>query len=204
MCITPWLFAGWSRIPRYTRFYQQENFDAERYSLFLTGHKGEERYCLLYFLALAIFPVVFCGAFCYLPLALSRMVFDTPYPLVLINFVFVLLAVLLTPRDHQRSADSKLTGHATRLLITAFFVELIPTLIELGIIWISNFGLSDPKNSPESMILAPGFVGVMLLTAVVVGPVTFFLIPQALPVASAINWPIDFMLSRANRQVTDG
>ena len=67
-----------------------------------------------------------------------------------------------------------------------------------------NVGLTDPRNSPESLIVVSGIAIVLISWCIIVGPFTYVLTRFNLPIANAINWPIEeafrqYYLSRARR-----
>src|SRR5579859_6944669 len=97
VCVTPWLFIGWFRIPRYARYFQQEGYEYKRYSLWLSRNKAEERY---YYIFLAFLVLIgFVG--CFGSVLLPSIVFENTIPASLVYLVVFLVAVYLAPRDRQ-------------------------------------------------------------------------------------------------------
>jgi hypothetical protein len=91
----------------------------------------------------------------------------------------------------------RLTSRTIRLIVTAFFVELIPVLTGVGAIQYAYITVADPRNSPEAMgILAVPFVAFIILLAIAIGPIAFVLTPYTLPLANLFNQPFEVLLAR--------
>src|SRR5258708_39971401 len=59
----PWLIAGWIRIPRYARYFQQEGYEFKRYSLWLLRNQTEKRYFNVFVSILGLLlGILFCGS----------------------------------------------------------------------------------------------------------------------------------------------
>src|SRR5258708_15943675 len=188
VCVTPWLIARWFRIPRYARYFQQEGYEYNRYSLWLSRNKAEDHYFFIFLIILGLIGTIGCFGSVILP----SIAIEYTFPAGIVYLLLFLLAIYFAPRDRQIKQKFAATPRAIRLLVTSFFVELVPALLGTCILLIAYNMLNDPRNSPESMFALGAIVfGFMLLLAITLGPIVFLLTRYTLPLANAINWPME-------------
>jgi|GEM_PF-1808705 len=192
LCVMPWMVAGWLRIPRYVMQFQMAEYKLPNYGFGFA--QRERRYGWTFTILLALFVLVPFP--CFFPTLVAFGVFDHPIPFALIYLGVWLLALLFSPRGKNAGSHSISSPRTKRILITAFFIE--PVLAFL-VAWLTGSTYSvflDPKNSPESMIIAG--TAVAALTATVcftMGPITYILTRYAVLIAAALNTPFDRVLA---------
>ncbi len=198
VCVSPWLLAGWFRLPRYTRCFQQVKYRYVRYETRLSRDRAESRYLFVFVAVLGLFgPVACCGFPFIVPVLYGGVWLFVAGIVYLALFLFV---VGFAPRGHLTEQEFVATPRTMRLLTTAFFVELIPVWIGSLYFADSYSALANPNNSPEATFaLGALTLGFMVIESVAVGPATFILTRFAIPVAALINWPLDALLARFKR-----
>ena len=116
----------------------------------------------------------------------------------LVYFVFIPITILLVPR-HTRLPENNRTLKGVRLAVTSFFVSLSLFLLGPFLIGGTIDTISDPKNSPESMIIAPIFLIFIVFVYIMIGPITFAFTCFIPAIADAINWPIEQLIKHGNK-----
>ncbi len=191
ICVIPWLLAGWFRIPRYTHYFQQADYKYQSYVQWFLNNNVENRYFFRFVLTLVSLPPLCFCAFPFLPSAL----FSSPFPVGIVYFALLLLAMLFAPHDRPNNPQFTRTQRKMRLVLIAFFIEFLPVLVGTWLIWGAYNALADPRNSPKSMgVLALPALGFIIFLSASMGPIAFIFTRYTLPIANVINWPIDKML----------
>ena len=180
--ISPWVIAGWLRLPRYLQCFQETGYRYEEYTSILWRNPAERRYFVFFCLLLGVYLI--CGGW----LAVIEIVSISPYLAVGLYSVLFVVALYLAPRKPLIEQSVVLEARALRLAVTAGIVMLVPVFAGLGVILSCNNHSLDPKNSPEAMFIESWFlIGVMLIVSAIIGPIAFVLARYAVTIANTIN-----------------
>jgi len=199
-CAGSWQLAISFRLPRYVRILQNEGYNYPRYERYLTSNPAEARYFIIMIVVVGSFCIVSCGASVFL---LANFV-KNPLSASVLYLGLLLLTLIFAPRNLIQSPISRVSTRTLRVLITAFLLELILPYLALSVMVQTYAEMIDPRNSPESMILSFGFVGLLLWIAAIVGPINYVLMRYAPMLAVIINWPLDFMFARIKSASSQG
>jgi len=198
ICIIPWLVCACLRIPQYTHQLAKENFDSISYIRWIIDrdNMAESRYFPVSIGIVALWPIVFCGGYFFLPSVLDAL-FNKPLLGAIIYLATIPVSLYFAPRSELTNRKIAPTMRMFRLLITALFLELILVLISIAMIYGAYLSVADPNNSPEAMgIFAPLVAAFILLAAITTGPIAFVTAPYVVPFANWLNRPLDFLLAR--------
>jgi hypothetical protein len=192
VAVAPWLLSGWLRLPRYVGYMQHADYDLDRYGKLLASTKAENRYLLTFIILLVIlFFVVACPF-----LTLGAVAIKQPLAAVVVYLALFIIAICFAPRRLTAEQKYRRDSRVIRLLILSFWLELIPTLISLGLMLGMLSMIFDPNNSPESMILAFGLIHVVLAFGVCAGPIGLALTSFSVVFAQLINRLIESLIRR--------
>ncbi len=189
--VVPWLLVGWFRIPRYVRYLQENEYNAPVYLRWLTSNKAENRYIQIFITLFIILVVISCCSSIYLP----RIIYNSPFAITMVNLGLLIPAIIFAPHRFPQQKILTFSWRQIRLIVIGFFVELVPIFASLGVCGQIYALISDPNNSAESMILAFGFVTLMILLIMIIGPLTLILTPYNILLTQRINSIVELLIS---------
>jgi len=169
-----WLAGILLRIWRLARFFQLEGYDSHRFLRWVVARP--QRYIMWR-------ALVFAGVAALISLALNWVGQDTEMIYLLVWGTAAVLGVWPEPFKEVKQ-KFKVTQRAARLLITAFALGVI-ALVGAEITLNVAFGLADRTR---------------FVVSTVIGLVVFHLAPLALPLANALNYPIEAGFRRMFRE----
>jgi len=169
-----WLAGILLRIWRLARFFQLEGYDSRRFLRWVVARP--QRYIMWR-------ALVFAGVAALISLALNWVGQDTEMIYLLVWGTAAVLGVWPEPFKEVKQ-KFKVTQRAARLLITAFALGVI-ALVGAEITLNVAFGLADRTR---------------FVVSTVIGLVVFHLTPLALPLANALNYPIEAGFRRMFRE----
>jgi hypothetical protein len=186
-----WILAGWLRIFRLARYFQLEGYENKRYLRWLARNEPERRYTRVSLVANALIAVLFI-----IPLVCSNAFLrEGEYTVssniwlwgatVLVTANIVLAVVLTRIRLLEREIKQGLTPtqRATRLIITTFVLASAPGILSL--LFLIRVYQATSYDEALTGIVPAAF------SLALVSLLSFHLAPLYLPLANAINWPIE-------------
>ncbi|MBX3085284.1 MAG: UDP-N-acetylmuramoyl-tripeptide--D-alanyl-D-alanine ligase [Anaerolineae bacterium] len=174
LTLLAWLLVGWLHIYHLIRFFQLEEYKANRYFKVLWRLPPERRFIFLTFAALLVTFSVFV-IFSMQAAAIQGRPDFTPVLTILIVSVGLAMALLfLRPKSQDAKQKFNATPRARRLLSTAW---VLVAAIPLFLIAISHGFDYFPGNFP--------------LLVVLTGSLMLVLSPLYLPLANLIMWPVE-------------
>ena len=181
-CALPWLIAGWLRIPRYARYLQSEGYENQCYARWLEQQDAETRYGKILRRFLLVLLILSCAGY-----FSASLLPGIPIIALAVSGGLASLAFYLAPKDtevKQQFTPARRTG---RLLITAFILETVPTIIAGLVIFALVRGLESPTLwAGMTFVLFPLVIWTIFFLAVMAGAVGYVLTPFLLPVANLL------------------
>lgn len=161
-----WMIGGWRHLAHLIRFFQLEEYKANRFFKVLLRLPRERAFILLCVAAAAALMAISVAA----PLGVT----------LIASAAAGMLANFIRPQSRDAKQKFNPTPRARRLRTVAYVVgTLLPALTAL-LLLVEVLG-----NVPDGRVIR------LLVVACVVGAVNLLLIPLALPVANLLLWPVE-------------
>lgn len=191
---SPWLLASLRRLGRYLYLFQSVDYRKRDYYELWNTFKAERRYS--HFVELLL--VLLTPALCFISGPLIVAVLTYPLPSLVI---YLLFAILLTGVAPKIPTEIQPQSEPNRTLRSISYAVLgIPVYVAALVTSLSLSVLSDPNNSPESMIIAPLFLLIPLVSWGMAGPFIFVFTRSTPPFAYAVYRGGNTVLMRFKRR----